>query len=60
MQINLKVLGGGLLSTGPLLIQFGGAQAAWWIGVCCVVVGPLMMAVETKPQKAKRKSKIKP
>lgn len=60
MTINHKVLGGGLLSTGPLLIQFGGAQAAWWIGVCCVVVGPLLMAVETerRPKRRKRKPKL--
>lgn len=60
MNLNLQALGAGLLSAGPLLIQFGGAQAAWWIGVTFTSLGPLMLAIskpnpKTKPRRKKRK-----
>lgn len=60
MKLNLQALGAGLLSAGPLLIQFGGAQAAWWIGVAFTSLGPLMLAISTPPKKPRRKRRKNP
>jgi len=60
MQLNLKALGAGLLSAGPLLIQFGGAQAAWWIGVTFTSLGPLLLALQKPEPKPRRKRRTKP
>jgi hypothetical protein len=60
MHINFKALGAGLLTAGPLLTQFGGAQAAWWIGVTFTALGPILLAIQTPPPKPRRKRKAKP
>lgn len=60
MKINLKALGGGLLSGGPLLVQFGGAQAAWWLGVVFTALGPILLALsppDKKPRRRRRKKR---
>ena len=60
MKLNWKALGAGLLSAGPLLVQFGGAQAAWYLGVTFTAIGPLLIAVQPRePTKIKRRRKRK-
>lgn len=65
MNLNFKALGGGLLSAGPLLVQFGGARTAWWLGVTFTALGPLLLAL-SPPDKPKprrrgcRAAKAKP
>lgn len=51
MKLNHKALGAGLLSAGPLLVQFGGATTAWWMGVIFTALGPLLLAIEPKKKK---------
>lgn len=47
MKLNLKALGGGFLSVGPLLIQFG---------VTFTSLGPLLLALTPpEPSKPKRR-----
>lgn len=55
MKLNLKTLGASLLSAGPLLVQFGGATTAWWLGVAFTALGPLLLAITPAPPPAKRK-----
>jgi len=60
MKLNFKALGGGFLTAGQLLIQFGGAQAAWWLGVTMSALGPVLLAIQTpepksKPRRTRRK-----
>lgn len=50
--IEPKALGGGLLAAGPLLIQFGGSKATWWIGLVCSIVGPVLLAMRRRRGKA--------
>lgn len=54
MKLNYKALGASLLSAGPLLVQFGGATTAWWMGVVFTAVGPVLLAI-TPPPKPRRK-----
>jgi hypothetical protein len=54
MQINFKALGAGLLSAGPLLVQFGGEKAAWWLGVIFTALGPILLSF-SPPDEPKRK-----
>lgn len=54
MKLNLKALGAGLLSAGPLLIQFGGAQTAWWLGVTFTSLGPILLALQSPASRSSR------
>lgn len=54
MKLNFKALGGGLLSAGPLLVQFGGARTAWWLGVTFTALGPILLSL-SPPDKPKRR-----
>ena len=51
MSLNYKALGAGLLSAGPLLMQFGGATTAWWMGVVFAAIGPVLLAINPKPRR---------
>lgn len=54
MKLNYKALGAGLLSAGPLLVQFGGATTAWWMGVVFTAVGPVLLAITPETKRRKR------
>jgi hypothetical protein len=57
MKLNYKALGASLLSAGPLLVQFGGATTAWWLGVAFTAVGPILLAIQVQEKpKPKRKN----
>ena len=45
MRLNWKALGAGMLSAGPLLVQFGGEKTTWYLGVLFTAIGPVLMAV---------------
>lgn len=62
MKLNFKALGAALLSAGPLLVQFGGATTAWWLGVGFTAAGPLLLAISPaeKPRRKPRRRKRKP
>jgi hypothetical protein len=60
MKLNLKALGASLLSAGPLLVQFGGATTAWWLGVAFTAVGPILLAVQVSEKPKNTTLKLKP
>lgn len=59
MKLNTRVLGGSLLATGPLIINFGPFPWSWWIGFIFTSVGPFMMAIEPANPKPRSKPKRK-
>jgi hypothetical protein len=46
MLFDLPRLGAGLLAASPLLINLGGAQWAWWMGVIMAVAAPFLMSLK--------------
>jgi hypothetical protein len=61
MKFNFKILGGSLLATGPLIINFGPVPAAWWIGFFFTTLGPFLMAIElhAKPKPSRKPTRKK-
>jgi len=60
MKFNYRILGGSLLATGPLIINFGPIPASWWLGFFFTTIGPFLMAIEPHSPTPIKKRKRKP
>jgi len=57
MTINISKLGGGLLATGTVLLNFASQKVAWWMGLIFMVSGPILLSINSDNRKTKKKCK---
>lgn len=57
MLINASKMGGGLLATGTVLLNFASVKVAWWTGLIFMVAGPILLGVQPKPSSKRSRGK---
>lgn len=53
MKVNISKVGGGLLATGTVLLNFASVKVAWWTGLIFMVAGPIMLGIQQEPKHKK-------
>ena len=47
MRVSIPKIGGSLLATGTILLNFASVKVAWWTGMIFMVAGPIMLGIHT-------------
>lgn len=50
VKINPNKFGAASLAASPLLINLAHGPFCWWLGVAFAAIGPVLIALETKPK----------
>ena len=51
--IEPKALGAGMMTAGVALTQLVANRVAWWIGLACLMAGPLLLSMRRRNGKTK-------
>lgn len=51
-----KLLGGGMMTAGVALTQLIGNRVAWWVGLACLMLGPLLLSMKRRNINQKTKN----
>lgn len=51
--VEPKILGGGMMAAGTALLNLVGNKVAWWAGLTCLVIGPIMLSMRRRNSKQK-------